>query len=84
MHPSGSNRAQDWSAVQWSEVADSLREAEWTESAPRPAREFLGGRFGVPSSAKKLVSRIKCNAWFYRANVRAWERAKQKEAPPFF
>ena len=52
----------DWSAVTWSEVTDSIREAEWSEP-PRGLRECLGGRFGLPKGKAKLVSRLKCNAY---------------------
>ena len=62
--------AMDWSAVEWSEVADSLREVEWSEP-PRPFREFLGGRFGAPKTKERLVARLKCNLYYYRTNYAA-------------
>lgn len=58
--------AMDWGNVTTDELLDALREAEWN-TRPRPLVECFA-KFAPPTTASKLVSRLKCNAYFYRTN----------------
>ena len=51
----------DWSNVGPGELADALREVEWS-TPPRPLAEFFQ-KFSVPKNAEKWKSRLKCNAY---------------------
>jgi hypothetical protein len=56
----------DWANVTPGELVDALREVDWN-TRPRPLTEFFA-KFTPPKSQAKLLSRLKCNAYYYRAN----------------
>tara|TARA_B110000977_G_scaffold199179_1_gene285828 strand:+ start:7527 stop:8159 length:633 start_codon:yes stop_codon:yes gene_type:complete len=56
----------DWANVTAGELVDALREVDWN-TRPRPLTEFFA-KFTPPKSQSKLLSRIKCNVYYYRAN----------------
>ena len=55
----------DWANVTAGELVDALREVDWN-TRPRPLTEFFA-KF-TPKSQTKLLSRVKCNVYYYRAN----------------
>jgi|TARA_B110000977_G_scaffold23449_2_gene28270 hypothetical protein len=56
----------DWANVTAGELVDALREVDWN-TRPRPLREFFA-KFTPPKTQTKLLSRVKCNVYYYRAN----------------
>jgi hypothetical protein len=56
----------DWANVSAGELEDALRELVWN-SRTRPLTEFFA-KFNPPKTRTKLLSRVKCNVYYYRAN----------------
>ncbi|XP_024393212.1 PRA1 family protein A1 [Physcomitrium patens] len=56
----------DWSNVTIDELADALKEVEWSQP-PRPLTEFFA-KFAVPKTQSKWDGRFKCNIYYYRTN----------------